>query len=360
MQKLLELDYKKMDYQRIILPHIWNLKPYSSARDEFKGNEGIFLDANENPFGSGLSKFWNRYPDPLQHKIKVKLCEIKHIKEDHIFIGNGSDEAIDLLIRMTCKSGTHNMIICPPTYGMYEVSGNINDIEIRKVNLTSDYELDVDNIIQTIDENTRLLFICSPNNPTGNKIKRESIYTILKSFSSGIVIIDEAYIDFSDEESFTNELPYYPQLVVLQTLSKSFGLASLRLGMAFANPEIIRILNKVKPPYNISGATQEQVLDALNNKDFVKKSISQINIEKNKLISELETIVGVESITPSHANFILVKFVNAQALFGFLIKEKVITRNRSSVSLCENSIRITIGTPEENKILISKIKNFYA
>ncbi|MEY2793894.1 MAG: Histidinol-phosphate transaminase, partial [Bacteroidota bacterium] len=291
-----------MNFQKYILPHIWNLKPYSSARDEFKGNEGVFLDANENPFGSGTVKNWNRYPDPLQYEIKNKLAKIKNISSNQLFLGNGSDEAIDLLIRMTCKSGVHNMIICPPTYGMYEVSGNINDIEIRRVQLTTEYQLDLNTIFKSIDSNTRLIFICSPNNPTGNKINRKDIENILNEFKTGFVLIDEAYIDFSDEPSFIEELINFPNLIVLQTLSKSYGLASLRLGMAFAHPEIIGILNKIKPPYNISGATQEQVLLALNNLHFVKNSITEINIQKNKLISDLKDLGQVEKIIPSHAN----------------------------------------------------------
>lgn len=348
-----------MDYQNYILPHIWNLKPYSSARDEFKGNEGVFLDANENPFGSATTQNWNRYPDPLQIEIKNELSKIKEISTDQIFLGNGSDEAIDLLLRMTCKSGEHNIIICPPTYGMYEVSAHINDIEIQKINLTNDYQLNVSEIINSITSNTRLLFICSPNNPTGNKINRSDIYTLLKAFTKGFVLIDEAYIDFSDEPSFIHELSNYPNLIVLQTLSKAYGLASLRLGMAYAHPTIISILNKIKPPYNIGGSTQKEVLYALKNKDFVNKSISEINIQKNKLISDLNKIPQVEKVFPSHANFILVKFQNAQSLFDYLISHKIIARNRSNVELCENSIRITIGTATENTILLNQVLEFY-
>lgn len=348
-----------MDFKHYILPHIWSLKPYSSARDEFKGKEGIFLDANENPFGSATNEKWNRYPDPLQLQIKNRLSEIKNIAVNQIFIGNGSDEAIDLLIRMTCKAGEHNLIICPPTYGMYEVSANINAIDIKNVSLTEDYQLNVKGIKESIDHKTRLIFICSPNNPTGNKLRRDDIIELLNHFPTGFVLVDEAYIDFSDESSFTNELANYPNLIVLQTLSKAYGLASLRLGMAFAHPIIISILNKIKPPYNISGATQQQVLLALENLDFVKKSVSEIIIEKNRLISKLNTIKQVEKVFPSHANFILVKFKNSQALFDYLINKKIITRNRSNVSLCESSIRITIGTTDENRILMDNIISFY-
>ncbi len=349
-----------MDYQAYILPHIWNLKPYSSARDEFKGNEGVFLDANENPIGSGTSiAAWNRYPDPMQLDIKRQLAEIKNCQENQIFLGNGSDEAIDLLMRMTCASNQHNIIICPPTYGMYEVSASINNIEIQRINLTYEYQLDVSGILGAINDTTRLIFICSPNNPTGNKINREDIYTILANYRSGFVIIDEAYIDFSDEPSFIQELSLYPQLIVLQTLSKAYGLASLRLGMAYADHTIIGLLNKIKPPYNIGGATQQIVNKALQDKTFVQDAIQLIKSEKARLIGEFEKIPEVITVLPSHANFLLVKLQQAHALFDFLIREKVITRNRSNVPLCEDTIRITVGLPMENTVLLEKIKSFY-
>ena len=337
-----------------------NLKPYSSARDEFKGKEGVFLDANENPLGSGLSENWNRYPDPLQLAIKKQLARIKSCHIDQIFLGNGSDEAIDLIIRMTCQSGVHNIILCPPTYGMYEVSASINHIEQRKVSLKKDYQLDVAGILQSIDENTRLLFICSPNNPTGNKLTRSDIYTLIESFKSGFIIIDEAYIDFSDEPSFLLELATYPSLIVLQTLSKSYGLASLRLGMAFANPTIVGLLNKIKPPYNIGGATQEIVVKALANTKFKDESVKLILTERTRLINRLSTISDVLQIYPSDANFILVHFNKATELFHYLIDSKLITRNRSNVALCEDSIRITIGISEENDKLVELITQFYS
>lgn len=359
MPMLFKLDYNKMDYQSIILPHIWNLKPYSSARDEFKGNEGIFLDANENPIGSPLADNWNRYPDPLQCKIKEQLSAIKECESNQIFLGNGSDEAIDLLIRMTCEPQKHSVLICPPTYGMYEVSASINNVIIKKVNLTHEYQLNIEAINQSIDSTTKLVFICSPNNPTGNKIKRSDIYTILETYTTVFVIIDEAYIDFSDEPSFINELDKYPNLIVLQTLSKAYGLASLRLGMAFAKPFVISILNKIKPPYNISGSTQKLVAEALENKDFLQKSIQSILLAKNDLTTKLLKFNFVKGIVPSNANFILVKFDRSDELFDFLINQKVITRNRSKVELCEDSIRITIGLPSENQVLVDKIIEFY-
>lgn len=349
-----------MNFQSYILPHIWNLKPYSSARDEFKGNEGVFLDANENPIGSASSEAWNRYPDPLQHEIKSILADIKQCQTSQIFLGNGSDEAIDLLIRMTCKPGEHEIILCPPTYGMYEVSASINNIQITRVNLTETYQLDVQGIKKSIKHNTRLIFLCSPNNPTGNKLNRSDIYEVINSFQDGFVVIDEAYIDFSDEPSFIGELQKFPQLIVLQTLSKAYGLASLRLGMAFADPILIHLFNKIKPPYNIGGATQKIALAALANKTFVKETIDLIESEKNNLISKLFSLAGVIHVFPSQANFLLVKFRDAQKLFDYLISQKVITRNRSNVSLCDHSIRITVGLPEENAYLLKKITDFYA
>mgnify|MGYP000095949976 FL=1 len=349
-----------MNFQPFILDHIWNLKPYSSARDEFKGKEGIFLDANENPLGSGIAENWNRYPDPLQLAIKEQLATIKHCSVDQIFLGNGSDEAIDLIMRMTCQSGVHNIILCPPTYGMYEVSASINHIEQRKVSLLKNYQLDVEGIFQSIDENTRLLFICSPNNPTGNKLKRSDIYTLIESFKSGFIIIDEAYIDFSDEPSFILELVRFPQVIVMQTLSKAYGLASLRLGMAFAHPTLIGLFNKIKPPYNIGGATQEIVFKALSNTGFKEESVSLILTERARLIESLQKISEVIQIYPSDANFILVRFKRSNELFAYLIQSKLITRNRSSVTLCEDSIRITVGISEENDKLVELINEFYS
>lgn len=349
-----------MIFQNFILEHIWNLKPYSSARDEFKGKEGVFLDANENPMGSGVPEKWNRYPDPLQLTIKEQLAAIKQCNIDQIFLGNGSDEAIDLIMRMTCQSGIHNIILCPPTYGMYEVSASINHIEQRKVSLLTNYQLDVAGILEAIDSNTRLLFICSPNNPTGNKLNRTDIYTLIESFKTGFVIIDEAYIDFSDEPSFIQELTKYPQVIVMQTLSKAYGLASLRLGMAFAHPTIIGLLNKIKPPYNIGGATQEIVIKALANTSFKENSVSLLLAERKRLMESLGQIPEVIHIYPSDANFILVRFKKSNELFSYLISEKLITRNRSTVTLCEDSIRITIGLSEENDKLVNIISKFYA
>ena len=349
-----------MDFKQYILPHIWDLKPYSSARDEFKGSEGVFLDANENPLGSGvLVNAWNRYPDPMQWDIKEKISNLKSCSPNQVFLGNGSDEAIDLLIRMTCKSGKDSILICPPTYGMYEVSASINNIAIQRVALTEEFQLDVPAIIQTIDSSTKLVFICSPNNPTGNKLNRKDIYTLLESYHNGFIVIDEAYIDFSDEPSFIHELATYPQLIVLQTLSKAYGLASLRLGMAFADQTIIALLNKIKPPYNIGGATQEIVNIALSDKSFKLDAVKTILSSRATLLNELKKIHQVKKIYPSHSNFLLATFENSQALFDYLISNKVITRNRSNVPGCQDAIRISIGTERENSHLIEMIKSFY-
>ena len=347
------------DVQKLVRDNIKNLSPYSSARDEFSGMAKVFLDANENSFGSPLTKWYNRYPDPHQVAIKAALSVIKSVPAEQIFIGNGSDECIDLLFRSFCAPGKDNVIICPPTYGMYEVSASINNIQMTRVNLTETYQLDVKGIKKSIKPNTRLIFLCSPNNPTGNKLNRSDIYEVINSFQDGFVVIDEAYIDFSDEPSFIGELQKFPQLIVLQTLSKAYGLASLRLGMAFANPTIINLLNKIKPPYNIGGATQRLVQKALGNSQFVTESIQQLKINKEILINGLKNIKGVSTIFHSDANFILVKFIRAQELFDYLISQKIIARNRSNVELCNDSIRITIGLESENKELIQKIKIFY-
>lgn len=349
-----------MNIESIILPHILGLKPYSSARDEFKGKEGVFLDANENALGSGLPTAYNRYPDPMAWEIKTQLAEIKHCQKEQIFLGNGSDEAIDLLIRMTCRPGQDAVLICPPTYGMYEVSANINQAKAITVPLDANFDLDLPKIKAALSPELKLLFLCSPNNPTGNKLSRARIVELLDHYQHGLVVVDEAYIDFSDEPSFISELEHYPHLVVLQTLSKAYGLAGLRLGMAFASSFLIGLLNKIKPPYNINAATQTLVQQALGAKDFVKKSIEVLNTQKNALISELNGISGVKTIYPSHANFILVVFDRADDLFDYLIQHQVITRSRTKLSQCEGSIRITIGTESENQALLASINAFYA
>lgn len=343
--------------ENILRKNIKELVPYSSARDEFKGEASIFLDANENAYGSPLDTNYNRYPDPLQLKLKKRLTEIKGVPPQNIFLGNGSDEAIDILFRAFCNPGKDNVIIVPPTYGMYEVSANINDVELKKVNLLPDYQLNTEGIAEAIDENTKMIFICSPNNPTGNSINREDIETILVNFN-GLVVIDEAYINYSRQKTFIQELTEYSNLVVLQTLSKAWGLAALRVGMAFASEEIIEIFNKVKPPYNINEASQEIALAALQNVEQVNNWIKETVSEREKLRSELLQFPSVQNIYPSDANFILVKTLNPKEIYQFFVERGIIVRDRSKVILCEGCLRITIGTPEENKILLEAFKNF--
>lgn len=316
------------------------------------------MDANENAFGSPYREDFHRYPDPLQHRVKEKLSKIKGVPTENIFLGNGSDEAIDLLYRAFCTPGKDNVILVPPTYGMYEVSANINDVAYRKVNLTPDYQLDLDGIAEAIDSQTKLIFICSPNNPTGNSLNRTDIETILVNFD-GLVVVDEAYINFSKQPSFTKDLSEFPNLVILQTLSKAWGLAALRLGMAFASEEIITVFNKIKPPYNINQATQNIVLEALDNVDQVNSWIQEIVAEREKLSATLADIPQVAHITPSDANFILVKLEEPRALYNFLVSKGIIVRDRSKVELCEGCLRLTVGTPAENEELVSAVYTFY-
>ncbi len=343
------------DLNSLLRPHIARLQPYTSARDEYSGTEGVFLDANENPFGSITDQDFNRYPDPYQAALKAEISKIKEVRPTQIFLGNGSDEAIDLLYRAFCNPGKDNVILLPPTYGMYEVSASINDVEIRKVPLTEDFQLQPEKILAKADQNSKILFICSPNNPSANKVKREDILYLLDNFK-GLVVVDEAYIDFSDEPSFTTQLDDYPNLLVMQTFSKAWGLASLRLGMAFASEEIIRILNKIKPPYNISGLTQETVLTAIKNRNKVQTMIREILEEREFLQAELAKLPIIQKIHPSHANFLLVKIPNAGQVYDDLIEEKVIVRNRSKVLLCEDCLRITVGTRAENEAFLGALK----
>lgn len=343
--------------ENILRKNIKELVPYSSARDEFKGEASIFLDANENAYGSPLDSNYNRYPDPLQLKLKKRITEIKGVPPQNIFLGNGSDEAIDILFRAFCNPGKDNVIIVPPTYGMYEVSANINDVELKKVNLLPDYQLNMEGIAEVIDEYTKMIFICSPNNPTGNSINREDIETILVNFN-GLVVIDEAYINYSRQKTFIQELTEYSNLVVLQTLSKAWGLAALRIGMAFASQEIIEIFNKVKPPYNINEASQEIALAALQNVEQVNNWIKETVTEREKLRADLVQFPTVQNIYPSDANFILVKTLNPKEIYQFFVERGIIVRDRSKVALCEGCLRITIGTPEENKLVLEAFKKF--
>ena len=345
------------DLNNLIRDNIKTLKPYSSARHEFTGKASVFLDANENPYGSPLPDKFNRYPDPLQWQLKFQIARIKGVPAENIFVGNGSDEVIDLAYRIFCTPGKDNVIVCPPTYGMYEVSGNINDVEIRKVNLTSDFQLDVEGVMNAVDTNTKLIFICSPNNPTGNNMRREDVEIILNNFS-GIVIIDEAYINYSKQKTFIQELTEYPNLVVMQTLSKAWGLAALRLGLCYASMDIIDLFNKVKPPYNINDASQLLALEALQNADLVNEWITASVQQKEMLVKELSAFNFVEKIYPSDANFLLMKVKDASKLYDYLSENEIVVRNRSKDPGCENCLRITIGTPEENQQLLHLITNY--
>jgi histidinol-phosphate aminotransferase len=341
--------------ENLVRGNIKTLNAYSSARKEFRGEAQIFLDANENSYGSPLPKNHNRYPDPLQTEIKKKIAEWNTVEPSEIFVGNGSDEAIDLLFRIFCEPEKDNVLICPPTYGMYAVSANINNVKINRANLTEDFELDYEAVKAAIDANTKLLYICSPNNPTGNSFRREAVLNLAKIFR-GIVVVDEAYIHFSRGKSFVSEINDFPNLVVLQTFSKAWGLASLRVGLAFADEKIIALFNRVKPPYNVSGIAQETVLEAFENKSRLEETIAEIIKEREKLIQKLSEFSFVEKIYPSDANFILVKTADAEKIYSFLLNEKIVVRNRNNVELCANCLRITIGTPDENRALLESLK----
>lgn len=344
------------DLQEIIRPNIRNLVPYSSARDEFKGEASIFLDANENALGSPLTKWYNRYPDPMQWAIKEKLSAIKSVPAQQIFLGNGSDECIDVMIRAFCEPAIDNIIIVPPTYGMYEVSANINNVAIKKVPLTSHFQLDMPALEDAIDGGTKMIFLCSPNNPTGNSLRRDDIEVLLENYF-GIVVIDEAYINFSRQKSFVTDLAKYPNLVVMQTLSKAWGLAALRVGMAFASEDIIRVMNKIKPPYNINQASQELVLRALDEVGQVNDMIRVLVDERNRLAANLEQLTIVEKVYPSDANFLLVKINQAHQVYETLLTKGIVVRDRSNVTLCEGCLRITVGTENENNSLLQAIQS---
>ena len=345
------------DLQSLVRKNIRNLKPYSSARSEFEGDAEVFLDANENAFGSPAGDGFNRYPDPLQTELKLKIAPVKGVDPSQIFVGNGSDEAIDILFRIFCEPSRDEVIICPPTYGMYRVSADINDIAVREITLRDDFQLDVSAILSGIVDRTKLIFICSPNNPTGNLMRRESIIEIAKGFN-GIVIVDEAYIDFANEQSMTAELEFLPNLVVLQTFSKAWGMAGVRVGLAFASAEIIDLMNRVKPPYNVSGIAQSAVVNALDNGATVRSWIASALEQRTVLNESLARFEFVEKIYPSDANFILVKVTDANTIYRFLVDNKIIVRNRSNVELCEGCLRITVGTVEENERLTEALAEY--
>jgi histidinol-phosphate aminotransferase len=339
------------ELDKLVRPNIKTLKPYSSAKDEYTGAAKILLDANENSLGSPLTKWYNRYPDPYQKQLKEKLAFVKQIAANQIFIGNGSDECIDILFRTFCEPGKDNIIICPPTYPMYEVSANINDITVQNAPLLADYQLNVAHIEQLVNDRTKIIWICSPNNPTGNSLDRIDIETILNHFD-GIVVIDEAYINFSKQKSFVQSLIDYPNLVVMQTLSKAWGLAGLRLGMCFANPDIIGYMNKVKAPYNINIVTQELALQALEEVGQVNDMIKLLVDMRNALAQVIASMPHVIKVFPSDTNFILVKIPHARKLYEFLMSKGIIVRDRSALALCEDSLRITVGTEQENTLLV--------
>lgn len=342
-----------MNIKDLVRPNILNLKPYSSARDEFQGEASVFLDANENP----LNNPYNRYPDPLQRSLKKIVAEMKNIDESYLFFGNGSDEPIDLVYRIFCEPQKDNVVAMDPSYGMYMVCADINNVEYRKVLLKEDFSLDVERMLSAADKNTKVLFLCSPNNPTGNDVSKVDVIRILEDFS-GIVVIDEAYIDFSERESYIEILPAYKNLIILQTFSKAWGLASVRLGMAFANPEIISYFNKVKYPYNINLLTQNFVEKEIKQKERKSVWVKMIIEQRDVLIQNLKNLSLVKKIYPSDANFVLIKVDNANEIYSYLVDRGIIVRNRNNVSLCLGCLRITIGTPEENARLIEELKKY--
>ncbi len=339
----------------LIRPDLRQISAYSSARDEFSTEEKmVFLDANENPFDNGL----NRYPDPYQNTLKAKISDIKQIPPDRILLGNGSDEVIDLIIRLCCKPFKDQILTLPPTYGMYKVVADLNGIEVIEVPLDQDFQIQLDDLklnTQDNEKQAKIIFICSPNNPSGNLIERSKIEYILDNFK-GLVVIDEAYQDFSSQKSWSTQLDHYPHLIVLQTFSKAWGMAGARLGMCFAHPQIIAYLNKIKPPYNINQLTQKQVLKALHHKAEVFHSLQILLEERSKLIQYLQKIEWVETIYPTEANFILIKVDDANKRYDQLLERKIVVRNRHHLPGCKNCLRISIGTPDENKILMNTLK----
>jgi histidinol-phosphate aminotransferase len=341
----------------LIRPNIAHLKPYSSARDEYKGEAAVFLDANENSLGSPLDTNYNRYPDPLQLRLKTRLAALKNVKTAQIFLGNGSDEAIDLLFRAFCEPQKDNVILLPPTYGMYAVQGNIQGTELRYAALNADFAPDFQSVFNQINEHTKIIFLCSPNNPTGNSLPIDFIEKLLLNFN-GLVIVDEAYIDFSEQKSWTQFLDKYPNLVVLQTLSKAWGLAGLRIGMAIANAQIINVLNKIKYPYNLNDATIDLAEKALQNVDKFKENLAILISEKKRLAANLSQLKIVEKVFPSDANFLLIKVKNANETYQFLAKNGIVVRNRTNEKHCENCLRITVGTSVENDTLIALLNRF--
>ncbi len=342
-----------MSIQNLIRENIKALTPYSSARDEFTEVADVYLDANENPFDNG----YNRYPDPYQKSVKERLSQIKGVPAKNILLGNGSDEILDLIYRAFCEPKIDNVVSHNPSYGMYPVLAGINNVALRKVNLEEGFQLNAQTMIDASDENTKVFFICSPNNPSGNLLGKMEILKLLE-LKRGLVVIDEAYIDFSTEDSWIQALNKYENLVVCQTLSKAWGLAGIRVGMCFASEEIITVLNAIKPPYNVNELSQKTALQALNDEESFKQNLGTILEEKTKLEAALRSISSIKQIFPSDSNFILVRVANAGDLYNFLLKRKIIVRNRSKEYLCENCLRLTVGTPEENKKLIEGLREY--
>ena len=333
-------------------PNVWALKPYSSARDEYSGVEAsVFLDANENPYNTPN----NRYPDPLQRDLKALIAPLKGVKEENIFLGNGSDEAIDLIFRAFCRPGIDNVVAIDPTYGMYQVCAEVNDVEYRKMLLDVYYQFKASSLLSAIDENTKAMFICSPNNPTGNSLCRKEIESLLKKFD-GLVVVDEAYIDFSSSESLLKDLEQYPNLIVLQTFSKAWGCAAIRLGMAFASEEIIGLFNKVKYPYNVNQLTQQEAIALLKDSKKVQEWVEILLKERTRLADSFAALNCCLHIYPTDANFFLAKVTDASSIYAYLVGKGIIVRNRTNVTLCGNCLRVTIGTPEENDALLDALK----
>lgn len=342
------------ELQQLVRENIWKLEPYSSARNEYSGHVArVFLDANENPFNIP----YNRYPDPLQHELKTKLSKIKGVQEPNIFLGNGSDEAIDLVYRCFCEPKRDNVVAIEPTYGMYSVCADINDVEYRRVLLDETYQMNPDAVLEACDTNTKVIWICSPNNPTGNDISRDAIVYVIKHFD-GIVVIDEAYSDFSSQQTFRTSLSQYPNIIVLNTMSKAWGCAGIRLGMAFATKEIIDIFNKVKYPYNINALTQEKALETISNLQKVHLWVNSILEERTRVMEAVALLPICEKIFPTASNFFLVRVTGAQNIYNYLVSEGIIVRNRTRVTLCNECLRITIGTRSENNELIGALRMY--
>ena len=343
-----------MKLQELVRPNILRLTPYSCARNEFNGmNAHVFLDANENPYNANL----NRYPDPLQEDLKKEIAKVKGVPAEHIFLGNGSDEAIDLIYRIFCEPRVDNVVAIAPTYGMYEVCADINDVEYRPVLLNEDFQLDADKLLEACDAHTKVIWICSPNNPTGNLLERQQIEKVLTTFQ-GIVVIDEAYSDFAQERPFRYELANYPNIVVLNTFSKAWACAAIRLGMAFASNDIISLFNKVKYPYNVNLLTQEKAIEILHSPAKIQQWLSIITTERAHLLPAIGELPICQHIYPTDSNFFLVRVTDADDIYRYLVERGIIVRNRNRVALCGNCLRITVGTPQENCDLLSALRQY--